>query len=280
MKIKAAIIDLYNNEYNEGIRCIKEIISSENIPWDIYDARYKNEIPETDYDIYISSGGPGNPYDGEGTEWEKKYFTLLDNIIDHNLKFDNKKHFFFICHSFQIMARYFKFAEVNERYERSFGVHPFVKTIAGEFDPMLKDLPGTFYAADFRQYQVIQPNEKVLDDLGASVISMEPNNNGHNREDNKMDNDRGASVITHDPAIMAVRISAEIAGTQFHPEADPASMAYHFQQKERKESVVNKFGESKYAEMLELLEKPEGIKLTRATVLPSFLKNAVIDLTK
>jgi homoserine O-succinyltransferase/O-acetyltransferase len=262
MKIKAAIIDLYKNEYNEGIRCIKEIISSENIPWDIYDARYKNEIPDTGYDIYISSGGPGNPFDGEGAEWEKKYFDLLDNIIDNNLKEDRKKHLFFICHSFQIMARYFKFAEVNKRYERSFGVHPFLKTIAGEFDPILKDLPGTFYAADFRQYQVIHPNNKVLKGLGASIISMEPPDN------------------SHEPAVMGVRISNEIVGTQFHPEADPASMTYHFQQKERKESVVNKFGESKYTEMLELLERPDGIKLTRATVLPSFLKNAVNDLTQ
>jgi GMP synthase-like glutamine amidotransferase len=262
MKVKAAIIDLYKNEYNEGIRCIKEIISGEGIEYDLYDARYKNEIPGTDYDIYISSGGPGNPFDGQGTEWEKNYFNLLDNIIAHNQKEDRKKHLFFICHSFQIMARYFRFAEVNERYERSFGVHPFVRTESGRTDPILKDLPDPFYAADFRQYQVIQPDNKVLSGLGASIISMEPSNN------------------SHEPAVMGVRISEEIVGTQFHPEADPASMTYHFRQKERKESVVNKFGESKYQEMLDLLDSPEGIQLTRKTVLPSFLKHAVSKLSK
>jgi GMP synthase-like glutamine amidotransferase len=262
MKIKAAIIDLYNNEQNEGIRCIKEIISEQGIDYDLFDARYKNEIPGTDYDIYISSGGPGNPFDGLGTQWEKNYFNLLDNIINHNLKEDRRKHLFFICHSFQIMARYFKFAEVTERYEKSFGVHPFVRTNSGQLDPILKALPDPFYAADFRQYQVIQPNNKIIKELGASIISMEPPDN------------------SHEPAVMGVRISDEIVGTQFHPEADPASMTYHFQQKERKESVVNKFGESKYQEMLELLDKPEGIKLTRQTVIPSFLKHALNKLSE
>jgi GMP synthase-like glutamine amidotransferase len=85
---------------------------------------------------------------------------------------------------------------------------------------------------------------------------------------------------SHEPAVMGVRISEEIVGTQFHPEADPASMTYHFRQKERKESVVNKFGESKYQEMLDLLDSPEGIQLTRKTVLPSFLKHAVSKLSK
>jgi len=74
---------------------------------------------------------------------------------------------------------------------------------------------------------------------------------------------------------MGVRISDEIAGTQFHPEADPSSMTYHLKQPERKEYILSKFGEEKYNEMVALLEKPDGIKLTRKIVLPSFLKNAL-----
>jgi homoserine O-succinyltransferase/O-acetyltransferase len=262
MNIKAAIIDLYQNEKNEGMRCIKEIISAEGLDYDVYDSRYKNEVPGTGYDIYVSSGGPGNPFDGEGTTWEKKYFKLMDNIRDINQTEDRKKYVFFICHSFQIMARYFKFAEVTARYEKSFGVFPFIKTNEGKTDPVLKALPDPFYAADFRQYQVIQPDNKVLTDLHASIISKEP------------------VIPGHESAVMGVRISNEIVGTQFHPEADYESMMYHFKQKERKESVVNKFGESKFTEMINLIEKPEGIKLTRKTVLPSFLKQAIEELNK
>ena len=77
---------------------------------------------------------------------------------------------------------------------------------------------------------------------------------------------------------MAVRITDEIVGTQFHPEADPASMYYHFRKPDRKEHVISKYGEKKYYEMLELLELEDGIKLTRKTVLPNFIKNALYQL--
>jgi hypothetical protein len=80
--------------------------------------------------------------------------------------------------------------------------------------------------------------------------------------------------------MMAVRISDEIAGTQFHPEADPASMMYHFSQPERKQHIIEKYNEEKYFEMISLLEKPDKVKLTRKTVLPNFLKVALEKLNK
>jgi len=75
------------------MRCIKEIILDEGMEPDIFDARYKNEIPGTGYDIYVSSGGPGSPYDGLGLDWERKYFNLLDYIIDNNQKMKEKSMF-------------------------------------------------------------------------------------------------------------------------------------------------------------------------------------------
>ena len=92
MKIKAAVIDLYNNEENQGMRCIQDLLKEADqrnektggLDFKIYDSRYKGEVPGLKYDIYISSGGPGNPFDGEGTKWEKEYFKLLDKIVAHN----------------------------------------------------------------------------------------------------------------------------------------------------------------------------------------------------
>ena len=157
MNLKAAIIDLYDNEPNQGMRCLQDIIketdASEkdvNLSYNIYETRYKNEIPGTDYDIYISSGGPGSPFDGEGSDWEKKYFNLLDSIWTHNQTHQRKKYIFFVCHSFQIMARYFKFAEVTDRHSKSFGVMPVHKTEDGENEPLFNGLPDPFHAADFR----------------------------------------------------------------------------------------------------------------------------------
>ncbi len=269
-KIKVAVIDLYNNEVNEGMRCIREIVSAEDkrnngpaVSYKVYETRYKSDIPSLDYDIYISSGGPGSPFEGEGTEWESKYFNLLDEIWNHNQNNEQKKYIFFICHSFQMMARYFKFAEVTERAIKSFGVLPVNRTDDGANDIILKDLSNPFYSADFRQFQVVQPDKKVFEELGAKIIATEiaPEEEKHER------------------AIMGVRISNEIAGTQFHPEADPDSMIYHLKQQERKDHVVKLYGEQKYFEMIDLLEQPDKIKLTRKTVLPNFLRNAIEELS-
>ena len=268
--IKAAVIDLYNNEPNEGIRCIKDILSDTktgdgiSFEYKVFETRYKDEIPGKDYDIFISSGGPGDPFDGEGTRWEKLYFNLVDSIWNHNQNNPSrKKYIFFICHSFQIMSRFFKLGKVSKRDKTSFGLLPFSKTEAGAEDKLLKDLPEPFYAADIRQYQVTDPDYKVFDNIGAKILSYE------------------IPVVEgkREKAFTAVRISDEIIGTQFHPEADPESMLYHFKQEERKKQVEDLFGPGKYEQMLKWLNDEDKVKLTRKTVLPGFLDNAVKELT-
>ena len=266
--IKVAIIDLYNNEKNEGMRCIKEIVTDSNkyssakVDYDVFESRYKGDIPGMDYNIYISSGGPGSPFDGEGKEWERKYFDLVDKIWNYNQSLnEQKKYLFFICHSFQMMGRFFKFGEVIKRKEESFGLFPFEKTKAGSNDILFNNLPDPFYGADFRKFQIINPDEKKIKELGGEILAFEQETS---------ENDH--------PAIMALRLSKEIAGTQFHPEADPESMMYHFIQPERKEHIIKKYNEEKYNEMINLLGQPDKIKLTRKTVLPNFLKEAIKNL--
>lgn len=270
-QIKIATIDLYNNEPNEGIRCIGEIVndaakgnSSLDLQYDRFETRYKGDIPDLSYDIFISSGGPGSPFEGENQKWDNDYFKLIDKIWNHNQQnIDNKKYIFFICHSFQMMARYFQFGEVNKRFINSFGVMPFTKTEDGIKDPILKNLTDPFYAADIRAWQVVNPNQKMIDQFGAKILSWEI------PEKENKDN----------PAITAIRISDEIVGTQFHPEADPESMLYHFKQEERKKFIIDRYNEEKYWEMIGFLEHPDKIKLTRKTVLPTFLQNAIDQLT-
>jgi len=269
--IKIATIDLYNNERNEGMRCIKEIVSEAQvrnneteISYEVFDTRFKGEVPGIDNDIFISSGGPGSPFEGEGTQWEKDYFHLIQKIWDNNQNNPGrKKYLFFICHSFQMMGRFFKFGTVNQRHSKSFGVMPFSLTKEGKFDPILNGLSNPFYAADIRQFQVIEPDKKILKELGAKVLSYEI-----------VDDNEKAQ-----PALAAVRISDEIVGTQFHPEADPDSMLYHFKQDERKKQVVEKYGEERYFEMIRILERPDTIQRTRKTVIPSFLNYAIDELT-
>ena len=269
--IKIATIDLYNNERNEGMRCIKEIVldaqnrsNDTEISYEVFDTRFKDEVPGLDKDIYISSGGPGSPFEGEGTKWEKDYFNLIQKIWDYNQNNpERKKYLFFICHSFQMMGRFFKFGTVNQRHSKSFGVMPFTLTKEGKADNILKGLSNPFYAADIRQFQVLDPDKKIMNELGAKILSYEI-----------IDDDEKAQ-----PALAAVRISDEIVGTQFHPEADPESMLYHFKQDERKKQVVDKYGEERYFKMIRILERPDTIQKTRRTVIPSFLNYAIEELS-
>ena len=83
-----------------------------------------------------------------------------------------------------------------------------------------------------------------------------------------------------EPALAAIRISDEIAGTQFHPEADPESMLYHFNKPDERKQIVDTYGEKKYNRMIELLNDKNAIKLTRRMVLPSFINDAIDQLTK
>jgi GMP synthase-like glutamine amidotransferase len=269
--IRIATIDLYNNERNEGMRCIHEIVSDAqsrsngvDISYKVFDTRFKGEVPGIENDIFISSGGPGSPFEGEGTQWEKDYFNLIHKIWDYNQKNpERKKYLFFICHSFQMMGRFFKFGTVNQRHSKSFGVMPFTLTEEGKSDNLLIGLSNPFYAADIRQFQVIEPDKKIIKEIGAKILSFEI-----------VDDDKNAQ-----PSIGAIRISDEIAGTQFHPEADPESMLYHFKQDERKKQVVEKYGEERYFEMIKILERPDTIQKTRRTIIPSFLNHAIAELT-
>lgn len=271
-KIKITTIDLYNNERNEGMRCIREIVSDAinsnselDITYDVFETRYKGELPDLSYNIFISSGGPGSPFEDQNKKWDKDYFSLLDKIWTHNQNnIEQKKFVFFICHSFQMMARYFQFGNVNKRFINSFGVMPFEKTSDGSDDVILKSLTNPFYAADIRHWQVTEPNRKMIDEYGAKILSWEI------PEEENVNN----------PAITAIRISDEIVGTQFHPEADPESMLFHFKQDERKDFIIKRYNEEKYNEMIEWLQHPEKIKLTRKTVIPSFLNNAIQSLSK
>jgi GMP synthase-like glutamine amidotransferase len=271
VKVKAAIIDLYNNEENQGMRCIQDLLKEADKKYDhlggleykIYDSRYKGEVPNLGYDIYISSGGPGDPFDGHGTKWEKKYFKLLDHILSHNNNGTiSKKYIFFICHSFQIMARYFELGEVIARRSKSFGIVPIHKTEIGRLDKLLGGLPEIFFGADFRSWQVVNPNKNVFRELGARLISLE----------------KIRPHVDLPRAMMGIRISDEIVGTQFHPEADISSMRHHFIQPEIQKQVIEEYGEKKLNEMLDHLENPDNITLTRNTVIPNFLGNAIIKL--
>ena len=267
--IKVAILDLYDGIANEGMRGFQEILkryrekNQLNLEYGIFDVRKKCEVPEyDDFDIYIVSGGPGSPLDTEGTEWEKKYFNLIDKLEDHNLSnHQQKKHAFFVCHSFQLMCRKYKLGDINIRRSPSFGVLPVHLTEAGKADQVFDNLNDPFYAVDSRSWQVINPDHKRFEELGMQLLAIE----------------KERPHIEFPRAMMAIRFSEYFISTQFHPEADAKGMKNWLLKEEKQKEVVNEHGLAKYNDMLEHLDDPDKITFTQATIIPNFLDQAVLS---
>ena len=265
--IRVAILDMYNNAPNEGMRCIRQLLSrgaAENgIPFhiDTYNVRAENALPGLEYDIYISTGGPGSPL-ASAEAWEPRYFAFIDSLLAHNQTHALKKHLLLICHSFQLVSRHLGIGEVSRRKSTSFGVLPVHLTPAGHADPELQGLPEPFYIVDSRDYQLTHLHSARLAALGAEVLCLE----------------KERPHVPLDRAVMAIRFTAEVFGTQFHPEADGEGMLRYMRTDERKQQVINTYGAAKYDEMVHLLARPDTIERTEAVIVPTFLRRAVARL--
>ena len=263
--LRLAILDLNNGVTNRGIASIKAVLRpyADVLEWKLFDVRAKGELPAAaDFDLFIMSGGPGSPLEGDG-DWDRRFFALIDELWESNLQgIEPKKYVFFICHSFEMACRHFQIGELSRRKSTSFGTFPCYLTDSALADPIFQSLPNPFYIADFRDWQVVNPDLLQIEALGAEILAME-------------------YVRPHAPnerAIMAVRFSEEMMGTQFHPEADGPGMLHYFQTEEKMVHVLNEYGKPKYEQMIKDLSHPGKIQLTHDTVLPSFLDNSILKL--
>lgn len=266
-KIRAAILDLYEGVPNQGMRCIRELLNqygeanSLDLEWDEFDVRLKREVPDTEYDIYISSGGPGSPLESEGSEWERVYFHWLHRVQRWNDDPANpvKKKVFLICHSFQLVCRHLRIAEVTRRRSTAFGVFPIHILPDGNEEGVFEGLQDPFYAVDSRDYQVIQPHHNRMKEMGAKMLCIE----------------KERPHIPLERAIMGIRFSEHMIGTQFHPEADAIGMSMYLQTEEKKRTVIESHGYEKWESMIEHLNDPDKILWTYSHILPNFLNESM-----
>ncbi len=287
-QLKLALMDMNNGVANQGMRGLRNIVkefqiyentgpesfgerpyprpdSHRNQPGlivDEFEVRKEHQVPGLEYNIYLSSGGPGDPRASTG-RGEKQWFRLIDKIWRHNQTDQDKKYVFFVCHSFQMACHHFGLCDITRRKSTSFGIYPIHKTELGKKDPLLNDLKDPFFAVDSRDWQLVQPNKTVFKKYGAKMISLE----------------KIRTHVEYERAIMAIRFSSEMVGTQFHPEADPEGMKIHFANKLNRDKVIKNFSEKKYQKMMTYLDNPEAIIHTYETVIPGFLRRAIHSLT-
>ena len=273
--LKIAILDLYNNVPNEGMRCIIKLINefqkSEQIEikTQIFNVRANNEIPDLSHDIYFSSGGPGSPLES-AEAWEESYFEFIDSVFKHNYSEDvrygesAKKYMFLICHSFQLVSRHLGIGKITKRRSTAFGVFPVNQIDKNIKEELFEGLPEPFYVVDSRDYQLVSPNSKRIKELGVTVLRME----------------KERPLVNLERAIMAIRFSDEVFGTQFHPEADGVGMLKYLSGEEKMKVVIKTHGLKKYNDMIDKLDDPDKILLTESIIIPKFLKNAYENVTR
>jgi GMP synthase-like glutamine amidotransferase len=264
--IRIAILDLYEGLENQGMRGLREILKhfaeTNDLHLDTreFNVRQRNELPDTSWDIYISSGGPGSPLESEGLEWDTLYFNWLREMEEWNANRRHllKKYIFFICHSFQLACRYFDIAKITKRRSTAFGVFPIHLLEAGKSEPVFKGMPDPFYAVDSRDYQIIQPDHTKLKKTGSRILCIE----------------KERPHVPYERAVMGIRFNEYFIGTQFHPEADAVGMKVHLQSEERKKTVIENYGLAKWESMIERLNDRDKIVWTHDHIIPNFLKLA------
>ncbi len=266
--LKIAVLDLNEGMKNEGMRCIREILERiqstqyKDLSWQEFEVRKSIQIPSLDFDVYISSGGPGSPLESINSDWENAYFNWLNTVNqwNNNPKKLKKKYVFLICHSFQMACRFFGIAEVIKRKSTSFGIFPIhMLKNHGSNDQIFNGLQDPFFGVDSRDYQVVQPDKKKVQDMGGEILCIE----------------KERPHIPLERAVMAIRFNPYMVGTQFHPEADASGMSMYLMQEEKKKHVIENHGREKWESMIEHLNDPDKISLTNSLILPNFIMQSI-----
>lgn len=268
--VRVAILDMYEGVANQGMRCLREILNqfgethNIDLDWDEFDVRLEKKVPGMDYDIYISSGGPGSPLESEGSEWETAYFNWLSQVerYNRNAAHVQKKKVFFICHSFQLACRHYQVGNVTKRKSTAFGIFPIHLMQDGKKEIIFDGLKDPFYSVDSRDFQVIEPDHNRLKQMGAQILAIE----------------KERPHVPLERAIMAIRFNDDMIGTQFHPEADAIGMSLHLQTEEKKKTVIDNYGSDKWQSMIDHLNDPEKIMWTYAHIIPNFLLHSLESL--
>jgi hypothetical protein len=151
---------------------------------------------------------------------------------------------------------------VCKRHSTAFGVFPVHMLEGGMEEPVYAGLKDPFHVVESRDYQVIQPNHQVLEEMGAQILCIE----------------KSRPHVPYERAIMGIRFNEYMIGTQFHPEADAVGMSMYLQTEDKKKSVIEDHGFEKWESMLKHLNDPDKIMLTYANILPNFLNLAVDHL--
>lgn len=254
--IRIAILDMYDGAANIGLRCLHNIIKDWGnqhelkIETIVFNTRGACEIPDDQFDLYLATGGPGSPLDSINEKWDQQFTQWLEHIYEIH------KPVFLICHSFQIACRHFNLGKISLRKSRQVGILP-VHPI--EYNHLFDGLEDPFYTLESRLYQITEPNDELINSMGARIIALE----------------KIRPQVPLERAIMGIQFNEYMAGVQFHPEGEYHILLDYFKEEKIKNSIIEEFGIEKWDRMIEHLNDPKKIKSTFHAIIPNFLDKAL-----
>src|SRR5690348_4819865 len=137
---RLCVVDMNDGHVNQAMRCFRSIASrffrrvteaNPGVACELVEVQPRNtedDVPR-DCDLYLSSGGPGSPFDGDGKVWPTRYYKFLDDVVDAAEEGGpDQRALFAVCYSFEMVVRHFKVAVMQPRSERKFGVMPVYMT--------------------------------------------------------------------------------------------------------------------------------------------------------
>lgn len=134
MTKKLALLDMSQGFQSRGVPSLKRLGERRGYQVDLFDVRIEEKLPRLqDYDVFISSGGPGEPnLKGKGEEQAVELYRSIDH---HNSSSEQQKQLLTICHSHQLLCMAFGLGTLVERPEgRLLGPHPQTKHPLAPYD--------------------------------------------------------------------------------------------------------------------------------------------------
>lgn len=263
---RLCIVDMNDGHVNQAMRCFRTIaarffdrVNAANpaVPCQLVEVSPRNtedDIPR-DCDLYLSSGGPGSPFDGDGMAWPNRYYRYLDDVVEAAEEGGpGQQALFAVCYSFEMIVRHFKVAEMKPRAERKFGVMPVYMTPEGQEHPLLAPFADRLFAFEHRNWEAIDIDTRRLAALGGQVLARESRDG-----------------VSKGRAMLGVDVASGIEAVQFHPEADRAGVVSWVSRPDQAAAFKATYGEVTYAAMLRTLDDPRRLARTYALVIPGWL---------
>lgn len=264
--LRVCIVDMNNGHVNQAMRCLRGIIvqffervrrENPDLACEIGEVspRNTNNPVPADYDLYLSSGGPGSPFDGDGQPWTTDYGRFVDGVVDSSIVGGSEQRSLFaICYSFEMVVRHLAVAAIVPRVDRKFGVMPIYTTPEGQEHPLLAAFGDRLFAFEHRNWEAVDLDTRKLHDLGGKLLARESRDG-----------------VSKGRAILGLDVAPGVEAVQFHPEADRPGVMNWVARPEQAAAFKANYGEVTYQAMLRTLDDPRRLARTYALVIPGWL---------